>query len=184
MLCSYFSSSYLLRPCIVGERFKDILADITREGLLEPLLLHLVAQQSSDPPPPPALNFLLRPTTPISPSLTRAGRSFPELTRLSAAAAEDDEGDGDGVAGGDDEEKENADGDGEMRGYGIERFWVMMSNLKSGTWIIYHYFSRRNRSVTIHVCDGSRNTKKDFVCNQDLLLSQMGYFRWAWDYGT
>ena len=127
MLCSDFSSSYLLRPCIVGERFKDILADITREGLLEPLLLHLVAQQSSDPPPPPALNFLLRPTTPISPSLTRAGRSFPELTRLSAAAAaEDDEGDG--VAGGDDEE-ENADVDGEMRGYGIERFRFMMNIL-------------------------------------------------------
>ena len=126
LYCSYFSSSYLLRPCIVGERFKDILADITREGLLEPLLLHLVAQQSSDPPPPPALNFLLRPTTPISPSLTRAGRSFPELTRLSAAAAEDDEGDG--VAGGDDEE-ENADGDGEMRGYGIKRFRFIMNIL-------------------------------------------------------
>ena len=128
MLCSYFSSSYLLRPCIVGERFKDILADITREGLLEPLLLHLVTHQSSDPPPPPALNFLLRPTTPISPSLTRAGRSFPELTRLSTAAAEDDEGDGDGVAGGDDEE-ENADVDGEMRGYGIKRFRFTMNIL-------------------------------------------------------
>ena len=114
------------RPCIVGERFKDILADITREGLLEPLLLHLVAQQSSDPPPP-ALNFLLRPTTPISPSLTRAGRSFPELTRLSAAAADDDEGDGGGVAG-DEDEEENADIDGEMRGYGIERFRLNMNN--------------------------------------------------------
>ena len=38
-------------------------------------------------------------------------------------------------------------------------------------------FSRRTRSVTIHVCDGSRNEKKDFVCNQELLLTQMGYFR-------
>ena len=33
--------------------------------------------------------------------------------------------------------------------------------------------------MTIHVCDGSRNAKKDFVCNQDLLLSQMGYFRYG-----
>ena len=33
------------------------------------------------------------------------------------------------------------------------------------------------RNVTIHVCDETRDTKKDFVCRQDLLLSQMGYFR-------
>jgi hypothetical protein len=31
--------------------------------------------------------------------------------------------------------------------------------------------------VTIHVCDDSRNAKKDFYCNQDILLSQMGYFK-------
>ena len=31
--------------------------------------------------------------------------------------------------------------------------------------------------MTIHVCDETRDAKKDFVCRQDLLLSQMGYFR-------
>ena len=34
-----------------------------------------------------------------------------------------------------------------------------------------------SRNVTIHVCDETRDAKKDFVCRQDLLLSQMGYFR-------
>ena len=34
-----------------------------------------------------------------------------------------------------------------------------------------------SRTVTIHVCDDSRNAKKDFTCPQDLLLDQMGYFR-------
>ena len=29
----------------------------------------------------------------------------------------------------------------------------------------------------IHVCDETRDAKKDFTCPQDLLLSQMGYFR-------
>ncbi len=38
-------------------------------------------------------------------------------------------------------------------------------------------FSLSSNDVTIHVCDDSRNAKKDFVCNQDILLSQMGYFR-------
>ena len=33
------------------------------------------------------------------------------------------------------------------------------------------------RSVTIHVCDDSRAEKRDFVCPQELLLGQMGYFR-------
>lgn len=37
--------------------------------------------------------------------------------------------------------------------------------------------SMRNRDVTIHVCDETRDAKKDFTCRQDLLLSQMGYFR-------
>ena len=31
--------------------------------------------------------------------------------------------------------------------------------------------------MTIHVCDETRDTKRDFTCRQDLLLSQMGYFR-------
>ena len=91
------------------------MADISREGLLEPLLLQLVAQQPNEPPPSPGLNFLLRPTTPISPSLTRAGRSFPELSRLSA-----DDGEGENKATDDEEEEENADLDDEMRGYGSQ----------------------------------------------------------------
>jgi len=33
------------------------------------------------------------------------------------------------------------------------------------------------RDVIIHVCDETRDAKKDFTCPQDLLLSQMGYFR-------
>ena len=33
------------------------------------------------------------------------------------------------------------------------------------------------REVVIHVCDETRDAKKDFTCPQDLLLSQMGYFR-------
>ena len=40
--------------------------------------------------------------------------------------------------------------------------------------LLFSYFSR---NVTIHVCDETRDAKKDFVCRQDLLLSQMGYFR-------
>ena len=91
------------------------MADISREGLLEPLLLQLVAQQPNEPPPSPGLNFLLRPTTPISPSLTRAGRSFPELSRLSSDVATIDDGN---KATDDEEEEENADIDDEMRGYG------------------------------------------------------------------
>ena len=117
-------------------------------------MLHLVAQQSSDPPAPPALNFLLRPTTPISPSLTRAGRSFPELTRLSAAtaaAAEDDEGDGDGVAGGDDEE-ENADEDDEMRGYGIKRFRIVM-NMCTTLLTLSPHKNVSEASITISVAE-------------------------------
>ena len=31
--------------------------------------------------------------------------------------------------------------------------------------------------MIIHVCDETRDAKKDFTCPQDLLLSQMGYFR-------
>lgn len=31
--------------------------------------------------------------------------------------------------------------------------------------------------MTIHVCDETRDAKRDFTCRQDLLLSQMGYFR-------
>ena len=34
-----------------------------------------------------------------------------------------------------------------------------------------------SREVIIHVCDETRDAKKDFRCPQDLLLSQMGYFR-------
>ena len=101
------------------------MADITREGLLEPLLLHLVSQQPhTNEPAPPGLNFLLRPTTPISPSLARAGRSFPELTRLSADVATIDSGGGGGGNGNratdEEEDEENADADDEMRGYGSQ----------------------------------------------------------------
>ena len=35
----------------------------------------------------------------------------------------------------------------------------------------------KGRLVTIHVCDDSRGEKKDFVCPQEALLGQMGYFR-------
>ena len=40
---------------------------------------------------------------------------------------------------------------------------------------IFYLYSRRE--VVIHVCDETRDAKKDFTCPQDLLLSQMGYFR-------
>lgn len=30
--------------------------------------------------------------------------------------------------------------------------------------------------VLIHVCDEVKNTKKDFACNQALLVEKMGYF--------
>ena len=80
--------------------------------------------QANEPPPSPAagLNFLLRPTTPISPSLTRAGRSFPELSRLTSDIASIDVGGGGGVevsraTDDDEEEEENADIDDEMRGF-------------------------------------------------------------------
>ena len=49
------------------------------------------------------------------------------------------------------------------------RFYLQKWFLK-----LFIYFSRE---VTIHVCDDSRGEKKDFSCPQDLLLSQMGYFR-------
>ena len=109
----------------MGERFKDVLADITREGLLEPLLLQLVARNEPPPPPTPGgggLNFLLRPTTTqISPSasalsLTRAGRCFPELSRLSADGGGDDRATDEED---EEEEEENADIDDEMKWYGI-----------------------------------------------------------------
>ncbi len=38
-------------------------------------------------------------------------------------------------------------------------------------------FAFYRREVTIHVCDEARDAKRDFTCPQDLLLSQMGYFR-------
>ena len=38
-------------------------------------------------------------------------------------------------------------------------------------------FGLFRREVIIHVCDETRDAKKDFTCPQDLLLSQMGYFR-------
>ncbi len=31
--------------------------------------------------------------------------------------------------------------------------------------------------MTIHVCDDSRDERRDFTCPQELLLDQMGYFR-------
>ena len=42
-------------------------------------------------------------------------------------------------------------------------------------YVFFLNYLRRN--VTIHVCDETRDAKKDFVCRQDLLLNQMGYFR-------
>ncbi|XP_018323565.1 uncharacterized protein KIAA1841 homolog [Agrilus planipennis] len=36
--------------------------------------------------------------------------------------------------------------------------------------------TRRDSEVLIHVCDEVKNMKKDFVCNQKLLVEKMGYF--------
>ncbi|XP_031331603.1 uncharacterized protein KIAA1841 homolog isoform X1 [Photinus pyralis] len=35
---------------------------------------------------------------------------------------------------------------------------------------------RTHSDVTIHVCDEVKNTKRDFICNQHLLVEKMGYF--------
>ena len=34
-----------------------------------------------------------------------------------------------------------------------------------------------NREITIHVCDETRGTKKDFSCPQGILMQKMAYFR-------
>ena len=34
-----------------------------------------------------------------------------------------------------------------------------------------------NGDVIIHVCDESRNVKRDFFCDRALLVAEMGYFK-------
>ena len=58
------------------------------------------------------------------------------------------------------------------------RFLISYEYMFYWFWLIlFKLFFRRE--VIIHVCDETRDAKKDFTCPQDLLLSQMGYFRYV-----